>query len=70
MQAMVAKRKIGNSPIPVFGMEAAAECEDITQRIALLAYCKAEERGYEPGYEMQDWLDAEAEIMTKTEGSK
>ena len=35
---------------------------DITSEIALSAYYKAEARGYEPGHELQDWLDAEAEV--------
>jgi len=26
------------------------------------AYFRAEERGFAPGYEMQDWLEAEREI--------
>ena len=38
------------------------EKEKLT-RIAIAAYYKAEERGYEPGYEIQDWLEAEAEIL-------
>ena len=38
--------------------------------IAVSAYYKAESRGYEPGHEMQDWLDAEAEIMKKSRGEK
>ena len=46
------------------------EGEDKLSRIAVLAYYKAEARGYEPGHEMQDWLDAEAEIMEKTKGEK
>ena len=29
--------------------------------IARLAYAKAEARGFEPGHEMDDWLEAEAE---------
>ncbi len=33
-----------------------------TEDIAMRAYYKAEARGYEPGHEIQDWLDAEAEI--------
>ncbi len=28
-------------------------------RIAELAYFKAEERGFEPGHELDDWLEAE-----------
>ncbi|TCJ12390.1 DUF2934 domain-containing protein [Parasulfuritortus cantonensis] len=30
--------------------------------IAVAAYHRAEKRGFAPGYELQDWLDAEAEI--------
>jgi hypothetical protein len=37
--------------------------ELINSRIALVAYYKAEARGYEPGHEIQDWLEAEAEIL-------
>jgi len=36
--------------------------EQILSRIAVSAYYKAEARGYEPGHEIQDWLEAEAEI--------
>lgn len=35
---------------------------DRTAEIALSAYYKAEARGYEPGHELQDWLEAEAEV--------
>ncbi len=31
-------------------------------RIAELAYYKAEQRGFEPGHEMDDWLAAEREL--------
>jgi hypothetical protein len=37
--------------------------EDIVSRIAIAAYYKAEARGYEPGHEIQDWQEAEAEIL-------
>jgi hypothetical protein len=32
-------------------------------RIAELAYGKAESRGFEPGHELEDWLEAEREFM-------
>lgn len=32
-------------------------------KIAEAAYYKAESRGFEPGREMQDWLEAESELM-------
>ncbi len=35
---------------------------DRTADIALSAYYKAEARGYEPGHELQDWLEAEVEV--------
>ena len=30
--------------------------------IAFAAYCRAEKRGFEPGHELEDWLQAEAEV--------
>jgi hypothetical protein len=35
---------------------------ELHELIAERAYYKAEARGYEPGHEIQDWIDAEAEI--------
>lgn len=32
------------------------------QRIAATAYFRAEQRGFAPGHEMEDWLAAEAEV--------
>ncbi|TVQ91468.1 MAG: DUF2934 domain-containing protein [Chromatiaceae bacterium] len=40
----------------------APEAEDRYQRIAELAYVKALQRGFEPGHELDDWLEAEKEI--------
>jgi hypothetical protein len=34
-------------------------------KIALAAYYKAENRGFFPGQELNDWLEAEHEIMGK-----
>jgi hypothetical protein len=33
--------------------------------IAERAYLKAEKRGFEPGHEMDDWLEAEMEISNQ-----
>jgi hypothetical protein len=35
---------------------------DRAERIAKSAYAKAEQRGFEPGYEWDDWFSAEQEI--------
>lgn len=40
-----------------------SDAEMRQQRIAWLAYSKAEKRGFEPGYELGDWLEAEAEVI-------
>ena len=77
MKPIVAKHKVDSVPIPVIGIEPSLELDsselegdDKQNRIAVLAYYKAEARCYEPGHEMQDWLDAEAEIMEKTREEK
>ena len=36
---------------------------NLDARIAELAYLKAESRGFEPGHELEDWLEAEQELM-------
>lgn len=57
--------KESSNPIPVMGIETKhlPNEEDKLSRIAVSAYYKAEARGYEPGHEIQDWLEAEAEIL-------
>lgn len=37
------------------------------QLIAEAAYFRAERRGFEPGNEISDWLDAEAEVAGRLE---
>jgi DUF2934 family protein len=36
--------------------------EETRQRIAEVAYYRAQQRGFSPGYEVEDWLAAEAQI--------
>ena len=36
---------------------------DYDARIAELAYYKAESRNFEPGYELDDWLEAEQDYL-------
>ena len=43
----------------------AARAADTARRRAMIAeaaYYRAERRGFEPGHELEDWLQAEAEI--------
>jgi hypothetical protein len=39
--------------------------EEIYQLIAETAYFKAKARGFEPGGEVQDWIEAEAEVRNR-----
>lgn len=39
-----------------------ADSEDRHRRIAEAAYYRAQQRGFAPGYEEEDWLAAEQEI--------
>lgn len=40
----------------------ASDIEDLRAAIAEAAYYRAEKRGFEPGYDMTDWLEAEQEV--------
>lgn len=37
--------------------------QDYHEMIAKAAYYKAEQRGFIPGFDEEDWLDAESEIL-------
>ncbi len=39
--------------------------DELRQQIAETAYYKAEQRGFSPGYEERDWLEAEAEVLER-----
>ena len=39
--------------------------EELQRWIAEAAYYRAERRGFEPGYEIEDWLAAEAETRER-----
>jgi len=43
-------------------VEHVAHFPDRQEIIAELAYLKAERRGFLPGYELSDWLEAEEEL--------
>jgi hypothetical protein len=44
-------------PIPV-----AVDADERTRRIALAAYFRAEQRGFAPGCELEDWLEAARQV--------
>ncbi len=67
MEPIKVAEKRTKSLIPVIGKESksGSNDEDRDYHIALRAYYKAEARDYEPGHEIQDWLDAEAEVRAE-----
>lgn len=42
-----------------------ASSEQMHPVISVAAYFGAERRNFEPGHELDDWLDAEAEVMSR-----
>jgi len=48
----------------------ARSAERVHQAIAVAAYYRAERRNFEPGHELEDWLDAEAEVLAEIESLK
>ena len=55
--------KNATSPKAGIELKEALNNGDMVSRIAVSAYYKAAARGYEPGHEIQDWLEAEAEMQ-------
>jgi hypothetical protein len=55
------------SPAPPMGVDVRAEVprDELRRLIAEAAYYRAQQRGFAPGYEEQDWIDAEAEVMAR-----
>ncbi len=47
---------------PASGMSGPASNEERARLIAEAAYYRAQARGFEPGQELEDWLQAEVEI--------
>lgn len=39
--------------------------EDLRRQIEEAAYYRAQQRGFAPGYELEDWIAAEAEVMRR-----
>ena len=49
---------------PLLTSELFGSNDEIGQFIAENAYYKAEKRGFEPGYEVHDWVQSERDILT------
>lgn len=45
-----------------------ADAGDPSEHIAVAAYYKAQARGFAPGQEIEDWLEAEQELRARNAG--
>jgi Protein of unknown function (DUF2934) len=52
----------GKMPRPLFLVPHRLTVEERHRRICELAYRRAEQRGFAPGGEIEDWLEAEREV--------
>jgi hypothetical protein len=43
--------------------------QEMRRRIEIAAYYKAQERGFAPGHELDDWIAAEAEVRRGMDAS-
>lgn len=64
MKATASKPKLSGKAAPSVVMDEIQPAgeTDRLDRIATAAYYKAEARGFTPGLDMEDWLEAEAEF--------
>jgi hypothetical protein len=44
--------------------------EELRKLISEAAYFRAKQRGFTPGYELEDWIEAEAEVMRRIGNSQ
>ena len=51
--------------LPAVAGQISANAKDHHDMIATAAYYRAEQRGFHSGYEMEDWLAAEAEVDSR-----
>jgi hypothetical protein len=61
MKARVARPRLQEIEVT----NAVSSSPDFQQMIAEAAYYRAERRGFQPGFEIEDWLAAESEIRTQ-----
>lgn len=60
-----------SKPAASFGAHARAEvsAEEVRKLIAEAAYYRAKKRGFTPGHEVEDWIQAEAEVLRRIRGA-
>jgi len=62
-RATVTQKPKQGSPEVRSGSGSALSPEERERLVAQAAYFRAEKRGFAPGCELQDWVEAEAEVL-------
>lgn len=62
-KAPATKKEKASQPPFTGNMQPDPSPEEVWKQIAEAAYYKAKARGFAPGGEVQDWIEAEAEVM-------
>jgi hypothetical protein len=44
--------------------------EEVRKLISEAAYYRAKQRGFTPGHELEDWIQAEAEVLRRLNGPR
>jgi hypothetical protein len=44
--------------------------DETRRKIAEAAYFRAKQRNFEPGHELEDWIEAESEVMGRANGAE
>jgi len=63
VEQIVAENAYYKHPLAATGLSLISE--EVRQIIAKDAYYKAEQRGFKLGYEDQDWMESEKEVLTR-----
>ena len=64
-RALVSTPAKAVAPAPAHARQSVSPCDDLQVLIAKRAYELYSERGYRHGYALDDWLDAEREILSQ-----
>lgn len=56
------------APAPRSATSSPASSDEMRRQIAEAAYFRAKQRGFAPGHELEDWVEAESEVMRRTGG--
>jgi hypothetical protein len=68
-KAAAPRKRTSEQGLGMGNVRAEMSPEETRQRIAEAAYYRAKQRGFEPGRELEDWIEAESEIMGRINGS-